>query len=74
MKILSPEEIKEAFIHSNLEENYNFLMEDLDKLAHSFIAKAKDKLVAAERAACIDVARSYNTLVADKIKEIREKV
>lgn len=71
--MLSKEEINEVFINSNLEENYNFLTEDLIKLGNAFVEKARPKLIEDERQACIDVARAYNTLVADKIEEIRNK-
>jgi len=70
--MLSKEEINEVFINSNLVENYNFLEEDLIKLANAMIEKARPKLVQAERDACIDIARAYNTLVADKIIEVRQ--
>jgi len=42
--ILTKEEIMQAFIHANLIENYNFLEEDLVKLANAFIDKAMEKL------------------------------
>jgi hypothetical protein len=69
--MLTQQEIHEVFINANLEENYNFLTEDLIKLGNAFVEKARPKLVQAEREACIDVARSVNSLVADKIAEVR---
>ena len=42
--ILNKEEIMQAFINANLIENYNFLEEDLIKLANTFIDKALEKL------------------------------
>jgi hypothetical protein len=68
---LTTDEIKEAFHKVNLEENYSFLEEDLVKLANAFVNKAAPEIAKVEREACIDVARSYNHLVADKIAEVR---
>jgi hypothetical protein len=69
--VLTPQEINEVFINSNLEEDYNFLQEDLVKLANAFINAAAPKIAKEERILCVDVARSLNTLVADKMAEIR---
>ena len=68
---LTPQEINEAFINSNLEEDYNFLQDDLVKLAQAIIDAAKPRIAKEERAECVKVARSVNHLVADKIMEIR---
>lgn len=69
--ILTPQEISEAFINTPLEEDYNFLQDDLVKLANAFIEKAKPKIELEERILCVDVARSVNHLVAAKIAEVR---
>lgn len=71
--MLSPQEINEAFINANLEENYNFLQEDLVKLSLAIIERAQEKIAAQEREECIKIARSLNHLVAEKIQEIRGK-
>lgn len=71
--MLTQKEITEVFVNTHLEENYNFLTEDLIKLGNAFVEKARPKLIEDERQACIDIARAYNTLVADKIEEIRNK-
>lgn len=71
MSHLTPQEISTIFINTPLEENYNFLQEDLVKLANAFISAAEKKITTKERKACIDVARAVNTLVADKIAEVR---
>lgn len=68
---LTKEQVVEAFMNIQLEENYNFLEEDLVMLADAFVEKAKPEIVKTEREACVDVARAYNTLVADKIAEVR---
>ena len=70
-EILTPQEIAEIFINTPLEEDYNFIQDDLVKLANAFIEKAKPKIELEERILCIDVARSVNHLVAAKIAEVR---
>jgi hypothetical protein len=42
-------------------------------LADAFVKKATPEIVKTEREACVDVARAYNTLVADKILEVRSQ-
>jgi hypothetical protein len=73
MITLTKEEVIDAFVHIQLEEDYNFLESDLVKLANAIVRKAEPKIAAEERAKCLEVAQAYNTLVADKIKEVREK-
>ena len=70
-EILTPQEINEVFINANLEEDYNFLQEDLVKLANAIIKAAAPRIAKEERILCVDVARSLNSLVADKMAEIR---
>lgn len=70
-EILTSQEIAEAFINTPLEEDYNFLQDDLVKLANAFIQAAKPKIELEERILCVDVARSVNHLVAAKIAEVR---
>ena len=71
--ILTQKEVNEAFINAKLEEDYNFLQDDLVKLAHAFIDAAKPKMIKMERAECIKVARSVNHLVAERIEQVRNK-
>ena len=70
---LTKEQVVEAFMNIQLEENYNFLEEDLVMLADAFVKKATPDIIKEERDACVDVARAYNTLVADKIVEVRSQ-
>ena len=63
--------IKEAFRDAHLEENHNFLEEDLQKLADAFIMAACPAIVKLEREMCIKFVRSLNTHVADKLQEVR---
>ena len=73
MTHLTTQEITEAFINTQLEEDYNFLQDDLVKLANAFIAAAEPKIRKAELTECVKVAKSVNTLVADKILEVRSR-
>lgn len=69
--LFTAQEISEIFVNTPLEEDYNFLQADLVKLANAFINAAKPKIEREERAQCVEVARSVNTLVAYKIMEVR---
>jgi hypothetical protein len=71
---LNPEEIKEAFRKIYLEENYNFLEEDLVKLADSFIMAAMPAIVKTERDMCIKFVNTLNTNVARALGEYRENL
>lgn len=72
--VLTNQEINDAFINAKLEENYNFLQEDLVRLANSIIKSAKPKIEKAERDLCVDIARSVNTQVAEKIETVRKQM
>lgn len=73
MTTMTEKEVIQTFMNTMLEGNYNFLQEDLVKLANAFVLAAAPQIVQAERKACIDAARSLNVLVADKIEEIRNR-
>lgn len=68
---LTEKEVGVAFRQINLEENYNFLAEDLVKLANGFIRAAEKKIKEQERADCIEFVRSLNPLVADALDRKR---
>lgn len=67
--MLSRKEINKIFHELQLEDNYNFLEDDLEKLAKAYIDVGAKK----ERELCIDVAKAYNGIVAQKIIEVRGK-
>jgi len=69
--MITKEQVNEAFRNVTLEENYNFLEEDLVKIAHAFIDAAKPSIVAVERQECVKVVRSMNSFVAEKLQDIR---
>jgi hypothetical protein len=71
---LDKDQIKEAFRKIYLEENYNFLEEDLEKLADGFIMAAMPAIVKTERDMCIKFVNSLNTNVARALGEYRENL
>ena len=71
---LNTNEIKEAFRKIYLEENYDFLEEDLIKLADGFIMAAMPAIVKTERNMCIKFVNSLNTNVARALGEYRENL
>jgi hypothetical protein len=68
---LTTEEIKEAFRKIYLEENHDFLEEDLQKLADGFIMAAMPAIVRTERAMCVKFVKSLNTNVARALEDYR---
>jgi hypothetical protein len=71
---LDKEQIKEAFRNLYLEENYNFLEEDLVKLADAFIMAALPMIIRTERDMCIKFVNTLNTNVARALGEYRENL
>jgi hypothetical protein len=71
---LDPDEIKEAFRKIYLEENHDFLEEDLQKLADGFIMAAAPMIIRTERDMCIKFVNSLNTNVARALGEYRENL
>jgi hypothetical protein len=71
---LNTNEIKEAFRKIYLEENYDFLEEDLIKLADGFIMAAMPAIVKTEREMCVKFVNSLNTNVARALGEYRENL
>ena len=71
---LDPNQIKEAFRKIYLEETYNFLEEDLEKLADGFIMAALPMIIRTERDMCIKFVNTLNTNVARALGEYRENL
>jgi hypothetical protein len=71
---IDKDQIKEAFRKIYLEENYNFLEEDLVKLADGFIMAAMPAIVKTERDMCIKFVNSLNTNVARALGEYRDNL
>ena len=71
---LDKDQIKEAFRKIYLEENYNFLEEDLERLADGFIMAAMPAIVKTERDMCVKFVNSLNTNVARALGDYRENL
>ena len=71
---LDPNEIKEAFRKIYLEENHDFLEEDLQKLADGFIMAALPLIIRTERDMCVKFVSSLNSNVARALSEYRENL
>ena len=71
---LTDKEVIQAFNKAWLEGKYDFLVEDLEKLAQEFIKAAAPKIIKAERDQCIEFVRSLNSTVADALKTKRGKL
>jgi hypothetical protein len=71
---LTIEEINEAFRNVHLEENYNFLEDDLVKLANAFVMAAMPNVRRAELTMCVNYVRSLNTEVANALEDKRGKL
>ena len=66
---MTPERINEIFRGLNLEENHNFLEEDLKLLAEAYAEEGARQ----ERAGCIKVVTQLNRVVGEKLTEVRGK-
>jgi len=66
---MTPERINEIFRSINLEENHNFLEEDLKLIAEAYAEEGARQ----ERAGCIKVVTQLNRVVGEKLAEVRGK-
>lgn len=74
MTMLTKEEITNTFINCALEGDYNFLQDDLVKLANAFIEAAAPKIIKAERVECIKFTKSLNHLVGEALQVKRNNL
>jgi len=75
---MKKEDVFQAFFSAGLKGEYNFLEEDLMKLAHAFASLRNEeinervyKAVQSERARCVEFVRSLNPSVAQALDEKR---
>ena len=61
------ERMNEIFRSVNLEENYNFLEDDLKILADAFAREGARE----ERAICVRVVTELNRIVGEKLADVR---
>jgi len=66
---VTPERINEIFRGLSLEENHNFLEDDLTKIAQAYAEEGARQ----ERAGCIKVVTQLNRIVGEKLAEVRGK-
>jgi hypothetical protein len=66
---VTPERIHEIFRSIHLEENHNFLEDDLVKIAQAYAEEGARQ----ERAGCIKVVTQLNRVVGEKLAEVRGK-
>ena len=66
---MTPERIHEIFRSIHLEENHNFLEDDLVKIAQAYAEEGARQ----ERAGCIKVVTQLNRVVGEKLAEVRGK-
>lgn len=71
---LTEKEVGIAFRQIHLEENYNFLAEDLVKLANGFARAAAPAIIEAERAECVKFVKSLNMLVGEALEGKRNSL
>jgi hypothetical protein len=64
---VTPERINEIFRGLSLEENHNFLEDDLVKIAQAYAEEGARQ----ERAGCIKVVTQLNRVVGEKLAEVR---
>lgn len=69
---LNKEQVGIAFRSVFLEENYNFLEDDLVKLANAFVAKAEPLIRADELDQCVKIVTTLNRVVGEKLQEVRD--
>ena len=69
--MLTKNEIKDTFINCLLEGDYNFLEDDLIKLANAFVDAAAPKIIKAERDECVKFTKSLNELVGKALENKR---
>ena len=73
-EFLTDQQVKKAFHEVELAESYNFLEEDLNKLANIFVMAATPAIAAAERKKCVTFVRSLNTQVAKALEDFKGEV
>jgi hypothetical protein len=68
---LTKEQVGEAFRSVMLEENHNFLEDDLVLLGNAFVRYAEPIIRKDELAQCVEVVTALNRVVGEKLQEVR---
>jgi hypothetical protein len=69
--ILSKQQIARIFHELQLEDNYNFLEDDLVKLANAYIEAVRPIIAKEELANCAEIAGALNANVGAKLIQVR---
>ena len=72
--MLTKTEIKDIFINAMLEGDYNFLEDDLIKLANAFVDAVAPKIIKAERDECVKFTKSLNHYVGEALQVKRDSL
>jgi hypothetical protein len=72
--ILSKQQISKIFHELQLEDNYNFLEDDLVKLVNAYIDAARPSLAKEELANCVEVVNALNPAVGNKLLQVRAPI
>ena len=72
--ILSKQQISKIFHELQLEDNYNFLEDDLVKLVNAYIDAARPSLAKEELASCVEVVNALNPAVGNKLLQVRAPI
>ena len=69
--ILTKQKIAKVFHELQLEDNYNFLEDDLIKLVNAYIKEATPIIAKEELASCVEVVNALNPAVGNKLLSVR---
>lgn len=72
--VLSKQQISKIFHELQLEDNYNFLEDDLVKLVNAYIDAARPSLAKEELANCVEVVNALNPAVGNKLLQVRAPI
>jgi len=69
--ILSKQQIARIFHELQLEDNYNFLEDDLVKLANAYIDAVRPIIAKEELTNCVEIVNALNHAVGAKLLNVR---
>ena len=72
--ILTKQTIAKVFHELQLEDNYNFLEDDLIKLVNAYIKAATPAIAKEELANCVEIVTALNPAVGEKLLQVRNPI
>ena len=72
--MLSKQKIAKVFHELQLEDNYNFLEDDLIKLVNAYIKVATPAIAKEELANCVEIVTAMNPAVGEKLLQVRNPI